>query len=329
MNYIEQIKVVDMGLINRCNLKCPVCPYVTNNIENLPKNEINIDDLIFFLEKLPKLEIAIIEGNYSEPTLYNDLPKLIHYLVNRNIKIRLSTNGSKKNDKYWEKIATAFKSNDYGKHSIIRFAIDGSTQELHSKYRVGSQLETVLHNNKIIKNIYPDIKTVLQNIIFEYNNYDKKNIKKLFNDNPFDYLSYLKCYPTNHKIFKPIKKIDMYNKLKFDENTTVICDAFARKEIYINHNSQIFLCGSLDEGQIFPNAPTIMDDVEKINNYLIKSIEDTKTSNFCKGECSEACYKLGEIFPDTLIDKNGKTTLVNYFTKELSNENNNINHTLI
>lgn len=324
----EDILLVDMGLVNRCNLACPLCPYVARNIKSQPKNEVDFQDYINFLDSLPNLEVAIIEGNYSEPTFYSKLPELISYLASRGIRIRLSTNGNTHTEKYWKDLGTRF-----GPEDIVRFAIDGSTQELHSKYRVNGKLSKVLTNHTALKSSGFKGKSVLQNIIFQYNVSDKENIYNIFREYNFDYLSYLKCYPSSHEVFKPVPEIHKYNnifnRLAKDSSLNILCDAYSRKEIYVNHEGQVFLCGSLDEGGDYKNNPKITDDLSTIFDFITYTARNIRQCNTCKYDCNYFCYNLGESYPDILIDREGKETEVNYFTKELYNEEGNIHHQLI
>ncbi|EAI0948166.1 radical SAM protein [Campylobacter coli] len=326
---LDDIKVVDMGLSNRCNLRCVLCPYVHKKIYEQSPHYVNVSKLIDFLDKLKNIEVIIIEGNYCEPTLHPELPKLLEYIKTRPIDIRLSTNASTHNTEYWYKMGSLLKSND-----IVRFAIDGSTQELHSKYRVNSKLDKVLENHRSLKS-NPDFRgiTVLQNIQFTYNQNDKENIYNLFKKEKFDYLSYLKCYPTsiqNQSEFNPPTKIkkymDFYEKLlKTQKDISVICDSFNRHEIYVNHMGNINICGSLDEDEVHTgvNIESSDSDIEK---FLNTRWCEPKCGVTCQSCCNYYCYTLGEKYPDILIDQNDVRLEMNYFTKELKNEEYNAGH---
>ncbi len=330
----KDILLVDLGLINRCNLQCPLCPYVTKEISKLNKQEVDFDLLIKFLDKLENLEVAIIEGNYCEPTLYSRIYDLIEYFASRNVKMRLSTNGNTHNDAFWKKLGPLFNNDD-----IVRFAIDGSTQDMHSKYRVNGSIQKVLNHHTKLKETSFNGSTVLQNIVFDYNVNDKDNILKIFDQENFDYVSFIKCYNTDaNKIinteFRPVPSIDKFNKIydrisKSLDNIQVSCDAYNRREIYINHKGNVILCGSLDEAQEYDNVPFITDDEDTIFDYIQHITNNINNCSTCKGDCNKFCYTLGEKFPDITINKDGEIREVNYFTKELYNEEGNILHQMI
>ena len=326
----EDILLVDMGLINRCNLRCPVCPHTTKKIYEQPKKYVNIKNYINFLDKLINLEVCIIEGNYCEPTLYPHLPELISYLKTRNIRLRLSTNGNARNINYWRELGKLFDEND-----IIRFDVDGSTNEIHSKYRINGNLTTVLNHHKALKETTKG-KTVLQNIIFHYNVDDKENIKRIMKEQNFDYISFIKCYThdVENSYFRPIDEINKFNIISkkiiaTSKKISVLCDAYARKEIYVNHNGKVFLCGSLDEGSDDFNNLSIIDNIDDVFKQLSQTANNIYNMSTCRGDCNNYCYSLGERFPDITINKQGLSTNVNYFTKELYNEQGNILHRLV
>lgn len=327
----ESVKVVDMGLTNKCNLRCPLCTYTVKEKFKDATMNLKSSDLIDFLNKLPNIQIAIIEGNYSEPTLYPDLPLVIKYLKQRNIRIRLSTNGSTRDEEYWRNEIGPLMTGD----DVVRFSIDGSTQEIYELYRVGGSLKKVLENHKALKSNSKAI-TVLQNVIFQYNDKDRENVKKMFFDEGFDYLSHLKCYSTagrDHHFFKPIEAIDRYHKtynksVSDIKKPTLICDSYRRNEIYINHRGQVFLCGTLEEDKVYEDKPFVTDDLKKIFEDITFTANNIYNNPICKTDCNLFGYTVGEQYPDVLIDRNNNVKLMNYFNRELPEELCTINQLL-
>lgn len=328
----EDVLLVDMGLINRCNLACPVCPYTQKNVQSQTREFTPIKEFIEFLDKLPNLEVGILEGNYSEPTLYPHLPELISYLKSRGIRLRLSTNGDAHNDAYWHELGKLFDEND-----IIRFDIDGSTQEMHGKYRIGGNLERTLNHHRALKETTKG-KTVLQNIVFHYNVQDKDGIMDIFYNENFNYVSFIKAYIHSYRTdkdmyFRPTDDIHKYNELykKISKTTelSINCDAFNRKEIYVNHKGELILCGTLDEAGSNMSNPNITDDLDTIFEKLSFTASNIYNCETCKGDCNKFCYTLGEKYPDITIGRDGVPKEVNYFTKEIYNEEGNICHQLV
>lgn len=323
MTTAADIERIDLGLVNRCNLKCPLCPYVKRNIERTQKPaHANFDDVRAFLDKLPNVRVAIVEGNYCEPTLYRHFKQMVSYLKSRNVRIRLSTNGNTFTPKWWSEIGPLFRKED-----VIRFAIEGSTQELHSKYRVGGVLDKVLANHRAFKQ-NSEGTTLLQNIIFQYNYHDQENIKRIFSDEGFDYIGFQRCYPSENlderQGFAPLPQVlkyyNMYERVvqsRQIRKPVVVCDSDNRKEIYINHLGQVFRCGIHDEDQPYETAPNVTDDIGDIFRHITFATENRHNCDSCITNCNSFCYKLGELYPDYIVDRNMQIHEENYFSVEV------------
>jgi len=282
----------------------------------------DIHSVISFLDKLPNIRIAIVEGNYSEPTLYRHFKELVTYLKSRNIRIRLSTNGNTFNDQWWADIGPLFRPED-----IIRFAIEGTTQELHSKYRVKGVLDEVLAHHRAFKQNTTGT-TLLQNIIFQYNYHDQDNIKQLFLREGFDYIGFQRCYPSENlnedEGFAPLTSVLKYYsiyerivKSRQIKNAKVVCDSDKRNEIYINHEGQVFRCGIHDEDKPYSNTPTVLDDIDTIFSHINMATENRHNCQACITNCNSFCYKTGEQYPDYIVDRDLNVYEENYFSIDI------------
>lgn len=320
MTRAADIERIDLGLVNRCNLRCPLCPYVKRNIPKIQKPaHANFDEVSAFLDKLPNIRVAIVEGNFCEPTLYRHFKQMITYLKQRNIRIRLSTNGNTFSPDWWADIGPLFRSED-----VIRFAIEGSTQELHSKYRIGGVLEEVLANHRAFKQNSCGT-TLLQNIIFQYNHHDQDNIKQLFLDEGFDFIGFQRCYPSENLKpddgLAPVPQVLRYYKMyervvqsRQIHKPVILCDSDNRNEIYINHLGQVFRCGIHDEDRPYDIVPTVLDDVDYVFDQITFATNNRHNCNSCITNCNSFCYKLGDIYPDYIIDRDMNVYEENYFS---------------
>lgn len=301
-------------------MRCPLCIQVKKKIYERSAEHLDLNQLIRFLDTLPSLERINLEGNYSEPLLYPDVIKLVEYFKKRSLKIIISTNASFKTESFWQQLGCLLDAKD-----IIRFAIDGSNQELYSKYRVGGDLELVLKNHATVKN-NSKCRTVLQHICFKYNQNDKENIKNIFYNEGFDFLNFVKCYMgefTTDEV-TPVDEVRSYYKLfnkalsaKEERTTDLICDSKIRGEIYINHRGEIFLCGSHDQGESFDVGININSPEEEIFKSLNATFNKRNQSSICQSDCNLLCYSVGRRFPDLLIDKNNNERNVKYFSKDI------------
>lgn len=316
---LKDIKFIEFGITSSCNLRCPLCIQVKNKIYEKKSSNLDIGQLMAFLDKIPNVERANLEGNYSDPLLHPNIFDLIKYLKDRNIKIIISTNGSFGDGEFWKKLGDFLNDAD-----IVRFAIDGSTQELYEKYRVGGKLNKVLESHRSLKS-NSSCRTVLQNIVFEHNLEDKDRIQDLFVRENFDYLNYIKSYMSDYsgKELKPEPKVhryyNLFNRVISDEssNRSIVCDSFVRKEIYINHLGNIYLCGSHDSGDYLKSNININSPIEEVLDFINKQYQNRGESSVCRSDCNLLCYAVGRQYPDTLIDKLNNVTEQKYFCKDV------------
>lgn len=82
-------------------------------------------------------------GGNSEPMAYKNMIPLIKYIQNRGIKVDISTNGSLHKKEWWHSLGRVLKKGDN-----VSFTIDGHTQALHEKYRVGADLNKILYEDE-------------------------------------------------------------------------------------------------------------------------------------------------------------------------------------
>ena len=97
------------------------------------------------------------------------------YLVGRNVRFELLTNASTYDDKWWNRLNKHLTKDD-----TVVFTICGSTQELHERYRVGQDLQTMLRHAESFKMGNPNRNDCIQHILFKYNQLDfEKNMRPI------------------------------------------------------------------------------------------------------------------------------------------------------
>ena len=282
---IDDITKIELGLINKCVLKCPMCLRQEEDGKKLKKNIfINFNKLTECIDAFSNVKIIDIVGSVSEPTLYPYFFELLFYLKSKNIKLRISTNGSTNID--WKKFGELLDEND-----IVRFPIEGSTNYLHSKYRVGSSLEKVIKNHNLFKE-NSKATTIMQSIIFKYNEHDKDNIIKFYNDTLFDLLEFTHTGDSLYidENIKPVRNLELLykqNNIKYPE---VECNCYAEKFIYINHLGAMLPCDDLEEisfkyenNDIFKtiNNNSISECFDQLNEIINKKNNNTICSRVC------------------------------------------------
>jgi len=233
---------VEIELTNYCNLKCPLC--LRNTHYNIGKKIIQRDynDLISQIESFPNLKYVTLAGAISEPSSYDRLFELIDYLVQRDIEISLFINGDLRNDIWYKKLGIKFQK----ARGHVYFTICGSTQALHEKYRIGSNLENVLRRTEIVKK-YSLGKEILTYIVFDYNQNDfKKNYKKyskMFNTHFFYTLPFQEHfeYPEIPGIHLPKNLQTAYNLLDRNDRN-IDCPSLKYGFRMIDYKGGVNLC---------------------------------------------------------------------------------------
>lgn len=311
----EAVRSIELGITNKCTLRCPHCDSITMGLPTTRPVNLDLNALVRFLDTLPNLETALIEGAYSDQLMYPKLLDVVEYCKHRQIKIRFCTHGSARSLDWWEQLGALLDRND-----IVRFAIDGSTQELHSTYRVNSSLPTVLANHNTLKRC-SDVLTSLQHIVFEYNKYDTDNVVQMAQREGFDWCEVIQCgnvTPTPATINAGIVPIAELASLyarnsriikSFTTPGEVICDSAIRSEIYINHRGEISMCADHDTAALKPNifTHTTNELFEYMNNHTDKRI--------CFKFCNKLEYNVGNTFPTVVHGKDVHE--VKFHTREL------------
>ena len=268
---LNDIYEFEIDLTGTCNLQCPICTRNYHHSNHLLKKNIRpLSDIIWQLDQFPNLNRIMLAGAVSEPTLYPNFLELIDYLNFRNIYIDLFTNGDTRDISFWETLGLKLEKGN--QNNTCTFTICGSTNELHSKYRIGSDLNKIKNNITSFKKYSK--KDIVQLMEFQYNKEDirSENMKTLLtelNINKYyvvhsegrrrlmdykkkDFLNpntgiwptdeIEKKYQLIHKKIKGIKKVNP-NKL--------ICKSIQSRKLHIDHFGNIHACYMLME---FPES---------------------------------------------------------------------------
>ncbi len=173
----SEIEEIEMDMSGLCNLKCHICTRNFIHSQHMLKQVVRpMENILKQLDTFTGLKRFFIAGAISEPTLHPEFFEFIKYLNDRNIYYELFTNGNTHDEIWWEELGKLIPEK-----CMTCFTVCGSTQELHSYYRVNSNLQQILNNassyrknNK--KNDY------CQHILFEYNkeDYDVGNMTSIF-----------------------------------------------------------------------------------------------------------------------------------------------------
>ena len=166
-------------LTSRCTLACPGCPrtMIANQIGTYPKLDLDLENFYRFLdcESGQNLPTLYLEGNHGDPIYY---PQLIEFVKTfRSKKYTIVTNGSYRDQSFWESLADQMTKDDW-----IIFSIDGLEHNNHL-YRRNSDWKSIMLGIDIMKR--SPVNLGWKTIAFNYNYKEIHQIKK-FDENKAD-----------------------------------------------------------------------------------------------------------------------------------------------
>lgn len=127
---------------SKCTLRCPRCAR-----QEVPDTLVNTElDLEFFQRNFTpdfvqkNVEKVTFCGDDGDPIYAHDLIKVVEYLKNiKPLSIVIVTNGSYKNEGWWQDLAVNLDENDQ-----VHFSLDGWDQDSNNKYRVNCNWDSIM-----------------------------------------------------------------------------------------------------------------------------------------------------------------------------------------
>lgn len=140
------IRDVHLEISTLCNAACPLCP---RNFRGYPYNDgypelnLTLDQActIFKPNFLKQLTRIYINGNYGDIVMNPETVDIVQYFRehNKNLTIDISTNGSARNQTFWQDLATV--------NAKVSFCLDG-LEDTHHLYRQNTSWQTIIKNAK-------------------------------------------------------------------------------------------------------------------------------------------------------------------------------------
>lgn len=175
MYEVDQIRHVHLEISSRCNAACPLCP---RNFYGYPFNDgyverdLTLEEVktIFKKEFLIQLNEIFINGNFGDAVMNPETVEIIEYFktCNPQVRIRISTNGSARDQKFWQALAELKVE--------VTFCIDG-LEDTHSLYRQNTLYSTVIKNAQIF--IKAGGVAFWKMIDFEHNQHQQNTAERL------------------------------------------------------------------------------------------------------------------------------------------------------
>jgi radical SAM protein with 4Fe4S-binding SPASM domain len=125
--------VITVDPLNVCNLRCPLCPAGTQEIDRVSKT-MTMEDFKSIVDQVKDYAIEMVLHNWGEPLLAPHIFDMIRYAKGNGIGAMFATNFNGVTDEMIEEII------DSGLDHMT-FSVDGASQETYEKYRVGGVYE--------------------------------------------------------------------------------------------------------------------------------------------------------------------------------------------
>jgi radical SAM protein with 4Fe4S-binding SPASM domain len=160
---------------NVCNVSCPLCP-TGRGLSGRTKQTLDFENYKRVIDEVGKYVYLVNLQNWGEPLLAPAVVDMIRYSHEKRIFTTLSTNANYA-PRLNEQLVDAHLDH-------ITFAIDGATQEVYEKYRVGGRLDRALGNLRGLLDArkkrgvkHPFVE--LQFLVFDHNRHEVPAIEKL------------------------------------------------------------------------------------------------------------------------------------------------------
>ena len=201
-------------LSSRCNLNCPQCD-VGNNLTNRKNNFLEYHDYCKIIDEIGTTMLDAIFYFQGEPLLNKNFANYISYAKQYNIYTIISTNAQIIDKNIALNIVKS------GLDRII-ISIDGTTQDVYEKYRVGGSLSKSIEAIKFLKEAKTELKSKTpsieaQFIVFRFNEHQISEFKQLAPTWGADKISIKSAQihspNQNSEIIPTINKYSRYHKI--------------------------------------------------------------------------------------------------------------------
>ncbi len=154
---------------NTCNLRCPLCPTGQGIMPS--QGKMSYETFVEIFDQFKSYAYRVWLYNWGEPLLHPDIYRMIRYVSSYDVETLISTNLSVSLKK-----ETAIELVGSGLNTLI-VSMDGITQEIYQKYRVGGKLDRVVSNLKLLVETKRKLqsespKITIQFIAFRHNEHE-------------------------------------------------------------------------------------------------------------------------------------------------------------
>jgi organic radical activating enzyme len=168
-------------LTNLCTLKCPGC-LRTQLIKKWPQHwhnhSLDLDVLAKFLDIDLQDKLITFCGNTGDSIYHPKFHDFVKYFKNHGAQLRIFTNGSYRNQQWWETTASYLDNRD-----TVIFSVDGLPENF-TQYRINADWDSIQIGMQTC--IQAPCKTVWKYIPFNYNEHNIADAERLSQEMGFD-----------------------------------------------------------------------------------------------------------------------------------------------
>lgn len=280
MYKLQEITGIHLEVTSKCQAKCPMC---SRNLQGGKVNplieleEVTLDQFKewFSNDFVKQLKTLYMCGNLGDPIVAKDTLEIFRYLreTNPSINLRMHTNGSGRNLKWWEELAKL--------EVYVIFGIDG-LGDTHSLYRINTDWNKIIENAKVF--ILNGGRARWDMIVFQHNEHQIEECRQLSNDLGFveftvkhtsrfrdGKLNVLNDQGKTVNILYPTSKshsmIEKVMKAKEEVLPTIHCKVKKDNQIYVSATGTITPCCWTDMEHDIPMSISRIDYLDKIGHW--------------------------------------------------------------
>ena len=303
MYNLEKIKTIHLEVTSQCQASCPMCVRNMQGGIDSPRlalSEITLEQFkewfpVNIIQQLDKLYMC---GNTGDPIIAKDTLEILQYIrgINTNIDLSMNTNGSARNQHWWEDLANAGVK--------VTFGIDG-LEDTHKLYRIGTNYKQILGNARAFINAGGIAEWHM--LVFEHNEHQIDDCRKLSEALGFDKfvskntsrfqnnsLQVLNKDGTVSHILRPSIKSKQITEKLASQQPVISCKVKEPGSLYISAEGKIAPCCWLEFNAVPDTSLGYVDFINKgfvnpdlnlqtltdiFNSEFFNNIEKTWTSN--------------------------------------------------
>ena len=129
---------LNLEITNYCNLSCPMCS------KKGSKRQLGFMEMSLFKNIIGQvkdyIELVDLSGGNGEPLMHPELPEMVGYCIENDLRVLLSTNATLLKNTVASKLINDFTPD------ILILSLDGATKRSHEQIRKGSIYEKTIGN---------------------------------------------------------------------------------------------------------------------------------------------------------------------------------------